>query len=118
MDIIYIRGLRVDAVIGIYNWERHTRQTLIIDLELAMDNRRAAASDDIADALNYKSIKKRLLQFVNDSSFHLVETLAESMAELIMKEFSVPWLRLRLNKQGALRHVQDVGVIIEREQRS
>lgn len=117
MDIIYLRGLRIDAVIGIYKWERRTRQTLVIDLEMAMDNRRAAADDDIAHALDYKAVKKRLLRFVGTSKFLLVETLAESIATLIMQEFGVPWLRLRLNKQGALRHVQDVGVIIERGER-
>lgn len=114
---MYLRGLRIEAVIGIYKWERHTRQTLIIDLEMAMDNRRAAASDDIADTLDYKALKKRLLQFVSISRFCLVETLAEDVARLIMDEFAVPWLRLCVNKQGALRHVRDVGVIIERGER-
>ena len=114
---MYVRGLRIDAVIGIYPWERHTRQTLIIDLEMAMDNRKAAANDDIHDALDYKAVKKRLLEFVGESRFRLVETLAESVAAIVMQEFSVPWLRLCVNKPGALRHARDVGVIIERGER-
>ena len=115
MDIIYLNDLRIDTIIGIYDWERRTRQTVILDLEIATDIRTAAASDDIEHTLDYKAVAKRLIEFVSSSEFRLVETLAEKIAELILTEFNVPWLRLRLNKQGALRGVRDVGVIIERK---
>jgi dihydroneopterin aldolase len=117
MDIVFLRDLRIETVIGIYEWERNTRQEVVLDLEMATDVRRAAASDDIEDALNYKSVAKRLIGFVEESRFHLVETLAESCAEIVLKEFGVPWLRLSLNKLGAVRGARDVGVIIERGER-
>ncbi len=115
MDIIYLKDLRIETIIGIYDWERRTKQTIIVDLEMATDNKKAAASDNIDDALNYKAVAKRLISFVSESEFQLVETLAERIAEIVMKEFNVPWLRLQLNKQGAVRDVRDVGVIIERD---
>lgn len=117
MDIIYLRDLRIDAVIGIYDWERRMKQTVILDLEMAADIGKAAGSDDIADALNYKSVAKRLIRFVEESEFKLVETLAERIAEIVLTEFDVPWCRLTLNKKGALRYARDVGVIIERGQK-
>lgn len=113
-DIIYITDLQVETVIGIYDWERRIRQTVSIDLEMATDIRRAAASDSIDDTLNYKAVAKRIIAFVEASEFQLVETLAERIAQIVLEEFHVPWLRLRLNKRGAVRHAQDVGVIIER----
>ena len=118
MDIIYLHDLRIDTVIGVFDWERRIRQTVILDLEMAADIRRAAASDDLADTLNYKAVAKRLIDFVGRSDFQLVETLAERVAELVLQEFAVPWLRLRVNKQGAVRGARDVGVIIERGERS
>ena len=114
MDIIYLKDLRIDTIIGIYDWERRTKQTVIIDLDMATDNKKAAATDRIDDALNYKAVTKRLISFVSESEFQLVETLAERIAEIVMDEFNVPWLRLQLNKKGAVRHVRDVGIIIER----
>jgi len=114
MDIIFIRDLRIDAVIGIYDWERSIRQTLSLDLELATDIRKAAASDAIEDTLDYKAVAKRIIAFVQESRFELVETLAERVAALILEEFPVPWLRLTLNKGGALRGARGVGVVIER----
>ena len=117
MDIIFLRDLRIDTVIGIYDWERRVRQTVSIDLEMATDIRRAAASDSIEDTLNYKAVAKRLIAFVEAADFQLVETLAERCAELILKEFPVPWLRLTLNKTGAVRGARDVGVVIERGER-
>lgn len=114
MDIVYLRGLRIDTIIGIYDWERRTRQTVILDLEMGADISRAAQSESIEDALNYKAVAKRLIAFVGESQFQLVETLAERCARLVMEEFGVPWLRLTLNKQGAVRGATDVGVIIER----
>ena len=114
MDIIYLRDLRIDAVIGVYDWERRMKQTVILDLEMAADIGKAANSDHIDDALNYKSVAKRLIRFVEQSEFELVETLAERITEIVLGEFNVSWCRLTLNKKGAVRYVRDVGVIIER----
>ncbi|MCU7959761.1 MAG: dihydroneopterin aldolase [gamma proteobacterium symbiont of Bathyaustriella thionipta] len=114
MDIVFLRDLRVDTVIGIYDWEREIRQTVILDIEMGADIRKAAQSDDIADTLDYKAVAKRMIQFVGDSRFQLVETLAERCAEIIRDEFPVPWLRLSVNKIGAVSGATDVGVIIER----
>jgi len=118
MDIIFLRDLRIDTIIGIYDWERETRQTVVLDLEMSTDVAKAAATDDIKDALNYKDIAKRLISFVESSSFQLVETLAEECAAIIRNEFAVDWVRLSLNKQGAVSGSRDVGVIIERGERS
>ena len=118
MDIIYLHDLRIDTVIGVFDWERRIRQTVILDLEMAAEIRRAAASDDLVDTLNYKAVAKRLIDYVGHSDFQLVETLAERVAELVLQDFAVPWLRLRVNKQGAVRGARDVGVIIERGERS
>jgi dihydroneopterin aldolase len=114
MDKVFIEGLEIDALIGIYDWERRIRQTLRFDLEMGFDNRRPAASDDIADTLNYKAVSKRIEQFVRESDFGLVETLAERIAEIVLREFNVRWLRLKLSKPGAVRGARAVGVIIER----
>jgi dihydroneopterin aldolase len=118
MDIIFIRDLRIDTLIGIYDWERAIKQTLSFDLEMATDIAKAAASDDIKDTLNYKAVAKRIIAFVEASEFQLVETLAERVAELVREEFAVPWLRLTVNKGGAVRGAKAVGVIIERGERS
>lgn len=114
MDKVFINDLRINTVIGIFDWERDVRQTISIDLEMEHDIRKAAATDDIAHALDYKKVAKRLIQFVEDSQFLLVETMAEKSAALIREEFNVPWLKLTLRKPGALRGSKDVGVIIER----
>ena len=116
MDTVFIRDLRIETVIGIYDWEREIRQTVCLDLEMATDIRQAAQSDSIEDTLDYKSVAKRLIQFVGDSEFQLVETLAERVAEIVIKEFDVPQVKLRLSKPGAVTGSQDVGVIIERSQ--
>jgi dihydroneopterin aldolase len=118
MDIIYLSDLRIETIIGIYDWERRVKQTVSLDLEMASDIRKAAASDHIDDTLNYKAVAKRLISFVAESEFQLVETLAERITEIVLNEFKVPWVRLRLNKQGAVRGARDVGVIIERGTRS
>jgi 7,8-dihydroneopterin aldolase/epimerase/oxygenase len=118
MDIIYLKDLRIDTIIGIYDWERRTRQTIILDIEIAANISKAARSDAIEDTLNYKAVAKRLISFVESSEFHLVETLAEHIAEILLTEFNIPWLRLSVNKQGAVRGVRDVGVIIERGKRN
>lgn len=114
MDIVFIRDLRIETVIGVYDWERKIRQTVSLDLEMGTDIRPAADSDHIQDALDYKAVAKRLIQFVGDSEFQLVETLAQRCADIILNEFQVPWLRLRLSKPGAVTGSQDVGVLIER----
>ncbi len=114
MDIVYIRDLRIETIIGIYDWERQVRQTVSIDLEMASDIRKAAETDDIGYALNYKAVSKRLIAYVENRNALLVETLAEEIAKIIREEFNVPWLRLRLSKPGAVRGARDVGLIIER----
>ncbi len=114
MDIVYLNDLRIETVIGVYDWERRIRQTVVIDLEMGWDITAAAADDSLEQALDYKKVAQRLMEFVGNSSFQLVETLAEEIARIVREEFGVPWLRLRLNKQGALTGVRDVGVIIER----
>jgi dihydroneopterin aldolase len=114
MDIIFIRDLRIETVIGIYEWERQIKQTVSIDLEMGTDIRKAAATDSIDDTLNYKAVAKRLLGFVSESRFFLVETLGERIAELVQQEFNVPWVRLTLSKPGAVRGSREVGIIIER----
>jgi dihydroneopterin aldolase len=117
MDIVYIRDLRIDTIIGIYDWEREVRQTVSIDLEMASDIRKAAETDDIQYALNYKAVSKRLIAYVENRNALLVETLAEEIAQIIQSEFNVPWLRLRLSKPGAVRGARDVGLLIERGQK-
>ncbi len=114
MDIVFIEDLRIETVIGIYDWERKIRQTVALDLEMAFDNRKPAASDRIEDTLDYKKVAKRLIGFVESSHFELVETLAERCAEIVLSEFGVRWLRLKLAKPGAVRGSKAVGVIIER----
>jgi dihydroneopterin aldolase len=117
MDTIFLRALRIETVIGIYDWERRIKQPVVIDLEMGADVRRAAAADNIEDTLNYKAVAKRIIAFVEASEFQLVETLAERIAEIVLAEFRVPWLRLTLNKPGAVRGARDAGVIIERGRR-
>ena len=114
MDIIYLNDLRIDTVIGINGWERRTKQTVILDIEMAADIKRAAQSDEINDTLNYRAVAKRLINYVSETEFKLIETLAESITDILLNEFNVPWCRLRLNKRGAVRGVRDVGIIIER----
>ena len=114
MDIIFLHDLRVETVIGLWEWERKIRQTVAIDLEMAADIRKAAATDSVDDTLNYKLVAKRLQQFVGESSFQLVETLAEKIAGIVTDEFGVAWVRVKVNKPGAIRGARDVGVIIER----
>lgn len=115
MDSIFLHDLRVETVVGIWDWERKIRQTVSIDLEMAADIRRAAASDNIDETLDYKRVAKRVQQFVAESSFQLVETLADRIAEVILQEFHVPWVEVRVNKPGAIRGARDVGVKIRRE---
>lgn len=113
-DRIFLRGLTVDCVIGFIEWERHIRQTVVIDLELPVDCRAASLRDRVEDTLDYKKVAKRVIAFVEASEFQLVETLAERTAQLILAEFAVEWVRIAVNKPGAIRGSRDVGVAIER----
>jgi dihydroneopterin aldolase len=113
-DRIFLRGLAVECIIGFIEWERRIKQTVVIDLELPVDCRRAARTDEVADTLDYKQVAKRVIAFVSDSQFKLVETLAERTALLILQEFGVDWVRVGINKPGAIRGSRDVGVTIER----
>jgi len=117
VDVVYIRDLRIETVIGIFGWEREVRQTVSLDLEMAADIRAAAASDRIEDALDYKAVAKRIIAHVQESRCQLVERLAEEVARIVTEEFGVPWVRLRLSKPGALRGAADVGLVIERGSR-
>lgn len=115
MDQVFIKGLAVDAVIGVYDWERTIRQRLVIDLDMGWDIAAAAAGDDLSATLDYAAVSQRVAAFVEESSFQLVEALAERLAQLILSEFNVPWLRLRVTKPGAVPAAAGgVGVLIER----
>ncbi len=114
MDIIFIRDLRVDTIIGVYDWEREVKQTLVFDVEMATDIRKAAATDNIDFALNYHAVSLRIISYVQSHHALLVETLAENVATLIRNEFHVPWLRLTLTKPNAVLGANAVGIIIER----
>jgi dihydroneopterin aldolase len=115
LDKIFIHGLKSEAIIGIYDWERQVRQTVVMDIELSSDIRRAALTDSIDDTLNYKGLAKRVLAFVEASSFNLVETLIEHIAMLILEEFKVEWVGVTLSKPGAVRGSRDVGVTVQRD---
>ena len=117
MDIVFIRELKVDTVVGIYDWEKKMRQHVVLDIEMGTDVARAAKSDTIGDTLDYKAVAKRVHQFVQESQFGLVETLAEKVAGVIMQEFQVPWVKITLNKTGAVSGSKSVGVVIERGKR-
>lgn len=114
MDIVYLHDLKIETIIGIFDWEREIKQTVTLDLDMAADVAKAAKTDAIEDTLDYKAVAKRLIDFVSHSEFKLVETLAEHVADIVLNEFSVNWVRLRVNKPGAVRYAGDVGVVIER----
>jgi dihydroneopterin aldolase len=114
MDIIYLHDLKVDCVIGVWDWERKIKQTITIDLDMGFDIRKAATSDALEDTLSYKDVSKRVEAFVKDSGFHLVEKLAEAIAGILLNEFEIKWCRVKINKFGAVRGAGDVGVLIER----
>ena len=116
-DLVFVHGLRVDALIGVHAWERELRQVLLIDLDLAADVRAAAARDALSDALNYQVLAERVREFVSASSYQLVESLVEALASLLIEEFAIPWLRLRITKPGAVPGADAVGVVIERAAR-
>ena len=114
MDIVFINDLKIETIIGIYDWEREVKQVISLDLEMAHDISKAAETDDIQYALNYKAVAKRLISFIEGSEFLLVESMAEQIAQIIQNEFKVPWLKLSVSKPGALRGAKNVGVCIER----
>ena len=113
-DIVFLRGLAIETTIGFFEWERHVKQTVVLDLEIPVDCARAAGSDAVKDTVDYKSIAKRCIDFVGAAQFHLVETLAHKLATTLLAEFDIAWIRLSLNKPGAIRGSRDVGVTIER----
>ncbi len=113
-DRIFLRGLEVECIIGFIEWERRIKQTIVIDLELPVDCTRAARSDEVADTLDYKSVAKRVIAFVQASEFKLVESPAHRLAMVVLEEFDIDWVRLSINKPGAIRGSRDVGVAIER----
>jgi dihydroneopterin aldolase len=113
-DRIFLHGLTTECIIGFIDWERRVKQTVVLDIELPVDCRRASLSDEVADTLDYKKVAKRVLAFVESSEFQLVETLAHRLALLILAEFAIDWVRVSLNKPGAIRSSRDVGVVVER----
>ncbi|MGR9086745.1 MAG: dihydroneopterin aldolase [Gammaproteobacteria bacterium] len=114
MDIIFLGGLEIKTIIGIYDWERETRQTVVLDIEMAFDIEKAAETDDIQYALDYKKVSKRIIGFVENSQFFLVEKLTSEVIKIIQNEFKVPWVKVTLNKKGAISGASDVGIIMER----
>ena len=114
MDKIILTDLRIDAVIGIWDWEKRNPQIITIDLEMLTDIKKASQSDSIKDALDYKAVSKRVKQFIQESQFNLIETLAENVAKIILEEFDVQWLKLKISKPFAIRDSKDIGVCIER----
>jgi len=113
-DRVFLRGLHVECIIGFIEWERRIKQTVVIDIELPVDCARAAETDDVTHTVDYKRVAKRLIAFVEASEFKLVETLAHRAAMTVLEEFSLAWVRISVNKPGAIRGSRDVGVSIER----
>ena len=116
-DTVFLHDLRVDVIVGIWEWERKIRQVVSIDLDMGADISTAAKHDDIEHTLNYKAVAKRVQSFLSESAFQLVETMAERLAELVINEFDVPWVTVKVNKPGAIRGSRAVGVLIERGNR-
>ena len=114
-DRIFLHGLTAECIIGFIDWERRVKQTVVLDIELPVDCRHAARTDEVADTLDYKKVAKRALAFVEASEFKLVETLAHRLALVILDEFGVEWVRITVNKPGAIRSSRDVGVMLEHD---
>ncbi|MFT4613920.1 MAG: dihydroneopterin aldolase [Bacteroidia bacterium] len=117
MDTVYIKGLRVETIIGIHDWERLERQTLVLDLEMGCDTSRPASSDSIDYALDYAKVSEQIIALVEQSNHQLIETVAEEVARMLTRGFNIPWLRLTVSKPAALAAAEDVGVVIERDRR-
>jgi dihydroneopterin aldolase len=115
VDKLFLRELRVEAIIGFWEWERRVKQIVSIDLEIATDSRAAARVDSVEAALNYERLAQRVLDFVSASEFKLVETLADAIARIAVKEFGAPWVKVSVAKPGAIPRARDVGVVLERE---
>jgi dihydroneopterin aldolase len=113
-DRIFLRGLSAQCIIGFIDWERRTPQTLLVDLEIPCDCARAARSDRVEDTVDYKRVAKRVLGWLPTTQFQLVESLAQNLAMLLLSEFPIEWIRVSINKPGAIRDSRDVGVSIER----
>lgn len=118
MDIIYLHNLHVETVIGLYEWERRIKQTLVLDLDMGWDIKPAAATDAVAETIDYKSVAKRVIEICETSNYGLVEALAEHIARDLIQDFDLPYIKLKINKQGAVSNVRDVGVIIERRRQA
>jgi len=118
LDTIYIHGLQCECVIGVWDWEKAITQTLVLDIDLATDVRPAAKSDDLKDTLDYKKVADRVIEYAKANRFDLIETLIERISEVILTEFDVPWVRIKLDKGGAVKNVKHVGILIERGSRT
>jgi dihydroneopterin aldolase len=114
VDKLFLRELRVETIIGFWEWERRVKQIVSIDLEIATDSKAAARADEVEAALNYERLADRVLEFVGTSQFKLVETLAEAIARIVVGEFGAPWVKVSVAKPGAIPRARDVGVVIER----
>lgn len=116
MDKVFIEQLEVITTIGAYDWEQEIKQKLVLDIEMAHDNRVAGKSDDVADALDYAQVSAAVINHIVHGRFLLVERVAEEVAQLVMSQFNVPWIKIRLTKPGAVPQAKGVGVVIERGQ--
>lgn len=114
MDIIFLGALEAATIIGIYDWERETKQTIVVDIEMAFDIKKATETDNIQHTLDYKAVSERVVSFIEQSTFFLVERLIEEIATILLTEFNTPWVRITLNKRGAISRARDVGITIER----
>ena len=114
MDIVFIEQLSAITTIGVYDWEQTIEQKLVFDIEMGWDNRKSAKSDDVNDCLSYADISETVIAHVEGQRFALVERVAEEVAELLLKKFNSPWVRIKLSKPGAVARAANVGVIIER----
>ncbi len=118
MDIIYIHGLQCRCRVGVWDWEKKVDQTLVLDIDLATDIKPAAESDKLQDTLDYKKISDRVIEYAQENTFDLIETLVERLADTILNEFDVPWVRIKLDKGGVVKNVNHVGILIERGTKS
>ena len=116
MDIIFLHGIEANCVVGVWEWEKQITQKIIVDIDVSADIAASAASDELQDTLNYKAVAESVINMLEKSRFQLIETMVEEVAQLVMKEFSVPWIKVRINKGGAVKHVRNVGVQVERGQ--
>ncbi|GGY36364.1 7,8-dihydroneopterin aldolase [Bacterioplanes sanyensis] len=114
MDSVFIHGLSVDAVIGVFEWEKQLQQPLIFDLEMAWDIRQAAATDDLQYALNYQAVTEFIEHFVGSQQFELLETLLEQLAAGLRQQFAIPWLSIQVQKPAVVPQARAVGLKIER----